>query len=108
MKSIQHLERLKRINELIQAQCTGRPEVLCNKLHISRRQLFKDLEVFKDMGADIAYSRIRETYYYPNGHELEISYSFRLIPEKEARSISGGLFLKKYQSAFFMHSADLN
>lgn len=81
--------------------------MLCNKLNISRRQLFKDLEIFKDMGAEIVYSRIGETYYYPNGHELEISYSFRILPEKEARSINGGLFLKKYQSAFFMHSADL-
>jgi hypothetical protein len=102
MKAIQQLERLKRINELIKARSTGSPEILCNKLNISRRQLFKDL------GAKIAYSKIRETYFYPNGHELEISYSFRLIQKKESQKINGGFFLKKYQSAFFMHPADLN
>lgn len=107
MKAIQQLERLQRINEMIKARSTGTPEILCNKLNISRRQLFKDLEIFKDMGAKIAYSKIRETYFYPNGHELEISYSFRLIPKKEIQNINGGFFLKKYQSAFFMHSADL-
>lgn len=100
MKAIQQLERLKRINELIKAKCTGRPEMLCNKLNISRRQLFKDLEFFKDLGAEIAYSKIRETYYYPNGHELDISYSFRIIPKKETQSINGGFFLKKIPECF--------
>lgn len=107
MKALQQLERLKWINEMIKSKSTGSPEILCNKLSISRRQLFKDLEIFKDMGAEIAYSKIRETYYYPNGHELEISYSFRIIPKTETRNINGGFFLKKYQSAFFMHSADI-
>lgn len=107
MKAIQQLERLKRINEMIKAKCTGRPEMLCNKLNISRRQLFKDLEIFKDMGAGIAYSKIRETYYYTNNYELEISYSFRIIPKKEIQNINGGFFINNLQSAFFMHSTDL-
>jgi hypothetical protein len=107
MKAIEQLERLKRINELIKTKSTGTPEILCAKLGISRRQLFKDLEMFKDMGAEIVYSKIRETYFYPNGHEMEISYSFRIIPKKEIQNINGGFFFKKYQSAFFMHSANL-
>ena len=107
MKSLQQLERLKRINEMIKAQSTGSPEMLCNRLNISRRQLFKDLETFKDMGAEISYSKIGGTYYYPNGHELEISYSFRIIPNKEIQNINGGRGLNNWQSAFFMHSADL-
>ncbi len=107
MKSIQQLERLKRINEMIKAKSTGSPEMLCNRLNISRRQLFKDLELFKDMGAEITYSKISETYYYPNGHELEISYSFRIIPKKEIHNINGGYFINNLQSAFFMHSASL-
>lgn len=101
MKAIEQLERLERMNDLIKAKCTGKPEMLCNKLNISRRQLFKDLEVFKDMGADIAYSKIGETYYYPNDHEMEISYSFRIIPKKETRNINGGFFLKKMPECFF-------
>lgn len=107
MKAVRQLERLKRINEMIKAKSTGTPEIFCGKLKISRRQLFKDLEIFKYMGAEIAYSKIRETYYYLNGHELEISYSFRLIPKKESQKINGGFFQKKWQSAFFMHSTDL-
>ena len=107
MKAIQQLERLKRMNEMIKTKSTGTPENICNKLSISRRQLFKDLEIFKDMGAEIAYSKIRETYFYRNGHELEISYSFRLIPKKEIQNINGGFFLNNLQSAFFMHSANI-
>lgn len=107
MKAIQQLERLKRLNELIKAKCTGRPEMLCNKLNIGRRQLFKDLEIFKDMGAEIAYSKIRETYYYLNGDELEISYSFRIIQKKEIQNINGGFFLNNLQSVFFMRSASI-
>lgn len=107
MKAIQQLERLKRINEMIKAKSTGSPETLRNKLNISRRQLFKDLELFKDIGAEIAYSKIRESYYYPNGHELKISYTFKIIPKNETQNINGGFFLNNLQSAFFMHSTSI-
>ena len=108
MKAIEQLERLKRMNELIKAECTGTPEELSGRLGIGRRQLFKDFECLKDMGVEISYSKIRETYFYRNGHELEISYTFQIIPKVVAQKINGGFFQINYQSAFFMHSANLS
>jgi hypothetical protein len=104
-EAIGQLERLKRINELIKAESTGTPEEFSGKLGVGRRQLFRDLECLKDMVVELSYSKIREPYFYKNGYELEISYTFQIIPKIVAQRINGGFFLTNYQSAFFMHSA---
>jgi predicted DNA-binding transcriptional regulator YafY len=107
MKAIEQLERLKRINEHIKAESTGTPEEFSGRLGIGRRQFFRDLECLKDMGVEISYSKIRGTYFYKNGYKMEISYTFKIIPKMVAKKINGGFFLTNYQSAFFMHSANL-
>ena len=101
MKAVEQLERLKKMNKLIKAECTGTPDEFSNRLGISRRQLYSEIEFIKSMGAAITYSKTRQTFYYCNEHELEIMYSFRIISKEISKKIYGG-FSQKYTSVLFL------
>src|SRR5690606_4051795 len=59
------LTLLKRIHESISREATGRPDNMAKKLDISKRFLHAMIDFLKqELGAPIAYSRMRETYYY--------------------------------------------
>jgi hypothetical protein len=103
MKALEQLERLKRMNELIKAQCTGTPDEFANMLNISRRQLYEYISYIKDLGVDIGYSKRLRTFYLTNDHELTVTCNIKVISKKESININGGFFLTSYQSAFFMH-----
>ena len=107
MKAVEQLERLKRMNQLIKAECTGTPDEFSNWLGISRRQLYSDIEYIKDIGVEVTYSKARRTFYYCNGHELEISYSFKVISKQWTKKVNGGFFNCIFQSAFFKHGTNL-
>ena len=57
-------DRIERLKNLINRECTGSPEMLANTLGVSRRTLFKDLDMLRDDGLKITYNRYRETYFY--------------------------------------------
>ena len=84
MKAIEQLERLKRMNDLIRWGRTGTPDELSGRLGISRRQLYADMDYCRDLGVEIGYSKQRRSFYFSNGHELEISYSLKAIPRSKA------------------------
>lgn len=92
MKAIEQLERLKRMNDLIRWGRTGTPDELSGRLGISRRQLYADMDYCRDLGVEIGYSKQRRSFYFSNGHELEISYSLKAIPRSKAQKINGGFF----------------
>ena len=105
MKSFEQLERLTRINRLISSEKTGTPEEFACYLHISRRRLFELLDELRTIGVKIDYSRQRGTYYYSNGHEIELSYSLKIISKENAKVIFGGNCALFLQRAFFVHPA---
>ena len=107
MKALEQLERLKRMNQLVKAECTGTPEEFSNWLGISRRQLYSDIEYINDIGVKISYSKNRRTFYYCNGHELEIMVSLKVVSKENIQKINGGFFSKNLKSAFFMHRTNL-
>lgn len=107
MKALDQLERLKRMNQLIKAECTGTPDEFSNRLGISRRQLYSDIEYINDIGVKISYSKNRRTFFYCNGHELEIMVSLKVISKETTRSINGGFLHKKLLCAFFVHGTTL-
>jgi biotin operon repressor len=53
-------------------RATGTPEEFAEKLGIRRSTLFQSLQEIKDLGVDIRYSNIRETYYYADERRIEI------------------------------------
>lgn len=90
MKAFEQLERLKRMNRLIKEEHTGTPQEFAYYLGISERLLYKLIEEINDLGMDVKYSRIRNTFYYDTEYELEISYSFRVISPQKLKLINGG------------------
>lgn len=90
MKAFEQLERLTRINRLIKEEKTGTPEEFASFLHIGRRRLFEHLDELRTMGVQIGYSKQRGTYYFSNGHEIELSYSFKIISKESVKEIFGG------------------
>lgn len=57
---------------LIHLKATGTPDEFAGKLGIRRSTLFQSLQELKEMGVDIRYSNIRETYYYADDRRIEI------------------------------------
>ncbi len=114
MKAFEQLERLTRINRMIKEEKTGTPEEFACCLHIGRRRLFEYLDELRTMGVKIGYSKQRGTYYFPNGYEIELRYSLKIISKESAKEIFGGncglfckvLFLctpRKYFSRVTLH-----
>ncbi len=103
MNAINQLERIQRIIKLIKLEKTGTPEEFANSLQIGKRRLYEHLDDFREMGVQIDYSKLRNTYYFSNGHELELSYSLKVISKEKTKEIFGGFSRFNIQSAFFMH-----
>ena len=65
------LNRLKRIDYLIQTKSTGTPQELANKLNISKRWVYEYINMLKELGAPIKYCEITRSYLYEqNGRFL--------------------------------------
>lgn len=60
-----YFERLDHLNDLIKKKSTGPPEQLARKLKVSERTIFEYVEILRSLGAEIKYSRDRQSYYYP-------------------------------------------
>ena len=56
--------RMEKLQWYIKRECTGSADELAKKIDISRRTLFYYLEILRDEGSDIKFSRIRNTFYY--------------------------------------------
>ncbi|AWK03789.1 hypothetical protein HYN56_05940 [Flavobacterium crocinum] len=91
MNFIKQIERIKKIHKLICGEKTGAPIAFAQKLHLSRSQLYNELETIKEFDAPIKYCKKRETFYYETPFELVFNYSFKIIKDDESREIFGGL-----------------
>lgn len=89
MNYIQQLERLNKLNRLIELGKTGSPEDLATSLEISKRQLFNLLETLKNLGAEIEYCKQAQSYRFQEA-KIEINFSLKLIKKSESRKIYGG------------------
>ncbi len=90
MKTIQQLERLKKIHQYIKVCNTGSPNNFAQKLNISESQLYNILDDLKITGFPILYSRKLKSYIYNDYCDLEIVYSVQLITTTEKIKIVGG------------------
>ena len=75
MKSL--LQRLIRLDHLIQYKSTGTPADCAQKIGVSERSLYDYLKLLKDMGAPVKFSRGRRTYYYTEGGHFHVSFLSR-------------------------------
>ncbi len=90
MSLLEHINRIKELNCLINLEHTGSPQDLARHFHLCLRQLHYTLDELKDMGAKIGYDRIHQTYYYEKPFHLEIIIKVSSLDNYEQKSIFGG------------------
>lgn len=71
------LQRLERIDRLIQTKATGTPTKLASRIGISERCVYKYLNLMKDFGAPIKFDNGRQSYYYDEEGYFKISFKFK-------------------------------
>ncbi|MCX6254352.1 MAG: hypothetical protein NTV31_07735 [Bacteroidia bacterium] len=81
MSLIKYIERLRRMDTLISMRATGTPEEFAEKLGLRRSTLFLSLQEMREMGVDIKYSWIRQSYYYADNRRIKIKLE-NIFPEK--------------------------
>ena len=72
MSLIKYLNRLRRMDSLIARMATGPPVEFAEKIGIKRSALFQSLQEMREIGVDIKYSNIRQSYYYADGKRIQI------------------------------------
>jgi hypothetical protein len=87
-------DRIQKMHRLIQAETTGCPEQFAQKLHLSRRQLYNELERLKELDAPIKYCKKKTSFYYTQDFDLELNYSLKTIKGDEIRKIFGGSYFR--------------
>lgn len=91
MTFFETIERVSRLHTFIKGAKTGRPEVLADRLGISRASLYKLIDELKSYDAPIDYSRKQETFYYTKCFDLELQCSISIIhEEQELKKVIGG------------------
>lgn len=90
MNFIKQIERLQKLNKLLCQQCTGSPDELAERLNLKRSQLYEVLDQLKILGAPIAYSRKRSTFFYSKDFNFEIVLKVKVLTGTEVISIYGG------------------
>jgi DNA-binding IclR family transcriptional regulator len=98
---LKQAERIQRIHELIKRKASGTPKELATRLGISARQLYKLLDLMKELGAPILYSNTLCSYYYE--HEVAWSIGFSSLGENSMAKIkANGIFpINHYPLQFY-------
>jgi predicted transcriptional regulator len=60
------------MDSLISMMATGTPVEFAEKLGVRRSTLFLSLQEMREMGVDIRYSCVRQSYYYADNRRIKI------------------------------------
>ena len=94
MKTIKHVERLQRLHNLIEMECTGSPLRIAERLRISERTVYYLIEQLRDYEAQIGYDRGRKTYFYKDDFVLEVNFSICIGNPDQVTEILEGSYFK--------------
>lgn len=98
MNFIHQIERIQKLNKLIEQETTGTPDELASTLGVSRSKLYELIDGLKSLGKKVKYKRVINSFYYEDHTKLDIQFSFKLIKQSELEKITGGL---KYSLPYF-------
>ena len=107
MNFIQQIERLQKLNKLIEQEKTGTPKELAKRLGVTRRTLYRMIESIRLLGVYIEYDRKSMTFYYQDSDRIDIQFSLRILHDDEIKKIAGGIQLFSFR-AIFWHGAKLD
>lgn len=107
MKFKEQIERIDKINKLIQAERTGSPQELARRIGIQRSTLYEYLEYLKSLGLKISYDRTNFTFFYASNHKLELHFAMKVkeLSNTDQNKISGGFQSFLSSSIFYGSSA---
>lgn len=88
MSLLKYIERLQRMDSLIYMMSTGTPEEFAEKLGIRRSSLFQSLQEMREMGVDIKYSNLRQSYYYADNRRITIKLEKTVLENLKTSNIS--------------------
>ncbi len=90
MYFIHQIEKIQKLNKLVEEEKTGTPSEFAEKLHISRSKLYELLDTLKSFGKEIKYDRKQKTFCYTDRSKLDINFSLKLINQEGVKNIYGG------------------
>lgn len=90
MKFLCYIDRLNRMNHLMQKRSTGSPGEFAGIIGVSRTRLYEMLDELKSYGAPIAYSKAANTFYYEHPFDVSVSFSIKPLEIPEAKKNHGG------------------
>ena len=77
-----NIERLYRIHEMIESETTGTPAEFAQRFGIKERQLYYLVEELTLFGAEVGYSRKRQTFYYSRDFNFSKDLDYKHIAGK--------------------------
>jgi len=95
MKVFTYLDRISKMQTLMEQECTGTPSEFASRLGVGRTSLYELLDELKSKGAPIVYSKSAKTFYYSRPYEIFVSCILRPITCEEEKSYSGGNYFSK-------------
>lgn len=90
MALIKYIQRLKRIDDLIERKATGGPNEFAKKLNLSRSVLLGYLQEMKKLGFPIKFCKNRNSYYYDQTIK-EDKVIGKLLSKEDQSKIIGGM-----------------
>lgn len=85
MSFIEQLQLLERMDQLIKMHATGTPKQFAEKLAISQSRLYDYINILKEMGGKIEYSKYLHSYIFKEDVGFKIGFT-----HVEALQVKGG------------------
>ena len=104
MKVFTYLDRISKMQTLMEQECTGTPSEFASRLGVGRTSLYELLDELKSKGAPIVYSKSAKTFYYSRPYEISVSCILRPITCEEEKSYSGGNYFSRILFSRTLHS----
>jgi transcriptional antiterminator len=97
MKFLCYVERLNRMNRLMQRRSTGTPSEFATLVGVSRTRLYEIIDELKSYGAPIIYDKDANTFQYEYPFDISITFSAKQLNAKDEKKYFGGaIFSHEY------------
>jgi biotin operon repressor len=90
MRIERQVEQLTKFHRLVLNRRTGTPDRLCRILGMSKSKLYEVIDDLRAKGAQIVYSRKRETFYYEHPFLIDLRCDIRPLKPDEMDETVGG------------------
>ncbi len=82
MNFLECIKRIERLDYLIRLEITGNPIELAEYFNLSERQIYRLIELMKNLGAEIVYSKYKQSYIYVK--PVKFNFGFTLQDSKSS------------------------